>query len=77
LASEKPTVGIWFWGRRAGGKLLAGSDAADAGFFALNNLPQPMAFPTDLLVCEKLQHRLESNDLSSWLGSWVAKDFDA
>jgi len=75
--SENPTVGIWFWGLRTGGKLQAGSDDAEAVFFGLDNLPQPMAFATDLLVCQKLQHCLESNLLSSWLESCAAKDFEA
>ena len=30
-----------------------------------------------LLVCQKLQHCLESNLLSSWLEACAAKDFDA
>jgi ADP-ribose pyrophosphatase YjhB (NUDIX family) len=75
--SENPTVGIWFWGRRAGGKLMAGSDAAEAGFFAPGRLPQPMAFPTDLLICEKLQQCLETNHLPTWPEPCAAKDSDA
>ena len=43
----KLTVGIWFAGTVVGGSLQAGDDAADARFFALDDLPA-MAFETDL-----------------------------
>lgn len=52
---ENLTVGIWFWGFPVGGRLKAGSDAKEVGFFDLKELPEPMAFPTDLLVCDKLR----------------------
>lgn len=64
---ENQTVGVWFWGRRTGGMLRSGSDASEAGFFSLENLPQPMAFPTDVLVCEKLKRILASDDWVHWL----------
>ena len=52
---ENQTVGIWFMGTCSGGRLKAGSDASEAKYFSLDDLPQEMAFPTDLLVCEKLK----------------------
>jgi ADP-ribose pyrophosphatase YjhB (NUDIX family) len=55
---ENQTVGIWFMGASFGGKLEAGSDAGEAKFFPLGNLPEEMAFPTDVLVCEKLKSSL-------------------
>jgi len=71
---ENPTVGVWFWGTKSGGTLQAGSDAAEVGFFPMNNLPEQMAFPTDLLVCEKLGRCLRSGDVKQFLESSWAKD---
>ncbi len=66
---ENPTVGVWFWGTKSGGTLRAGSDAAEVGLFPMNNLPDQMAFPTDVLVCEKLKRCLRSGDVKHYLES--------
>lgn len=71
---EQQTVGVWFWGRRVGGDLGASSDASDLGFFSINDLPEPMAFPTDRLVCRKIKRCFESGDLPVWLDSCLARD---
>ena len=42
-------------GKVSGGELQPGSDAREAKFFALDRLPEKMAFPTDLLICQKLK----------------------
>lgn len=51
----KLTVGIWFAGVVTGGKLEAGDDADDVGYFALDDLP-PLAFDTDVALLGSL-HR--------------------
>jgi len=56
---ENQTVGIWFMGECTGGQLKAGSDADEAKFFPLDDLPKKMAFPTDLLVCEQLRSTIK------------------
>jgi ADP-ribose pyrophosphatase YjhB (NUDIX family) len=55
---ERQTVGVWFRVRRNGGRLRPGSDAAEVQFFSLDCLPDPMAFPTDLLVCDQIRRSL-------------------
>lgn len=60
---DKQTVGIWFWGKSIRGRLKAGSDASEVGFFPLDNLPAEMAFPTDLLVCKQLKSSIKRAEL--------------
>ena len=55
---NRHNAGIWFSGHRVGGTLRAGDDAVDAAFFALDELPTPLAFDTDERVIEKLRMRI-------------------
>jgi 8-oxo-dGTP diphosphatase len=58
--ANQHTVGIWFDGHAVGGLLSPGDDADDAVFAALDDLPGPLAFPTDELVLAGLhQNRTE------------------
>ncbi len=49
------SVGIWFRGDAVGGRLQAGDDIDVVDFFALDALPEPLAFPTDRLVLHQLR----------------------
>ncbi len=55
----RQTVGVWFMGKLSGGVLQPGSDAREAKFFALDSLPEKMAFPTDLLICLRLKRIIQ------------------
>ena len=55
ISRNRHNAGIWFRGHRVGGTLRAGDDAVDAGFFALDDLPAPLAFDTDVRVIERLR----------------------
>jgi 8-oxo-dGTP diphosphatase len=48
------TVGIWFLAAEANGTPAASDDLDLVQFFALDSLPEPIAFPTDRLVLERL-----------------------
>ncbi len=50
----KLTVGIWFHGTVTGGRLEAGDDADDVGYFPLEDLP-PLAFETDEALFARLR----------------------
>ena len=47
-----PVVVVAFAARETGGRLSAGPEAQDIGFFPLDDLPE-MAFPRDKLILEK------------------------
>ena len=55
---ESLTVGIWFRGSVCGGALRAADDLDAVQYFPLDDLPEPLAFPTDLLVLEQLRREL-------------------
>jgi ADP-ribose pyrophosphatase YjhB (NUDIX family) len=59
---NRHNAGIWFRGRRIGGTLRAADDATDVGFFALDALPEPLAFVTDARVIERLREDRRARD---------------
>ena len=59
---NRHNAGIWFTGHRVGGVLRAGDDAIDAAFFALDDLPTPLAFETDERVINRLREEGAASD---------------
>ena len=49
------SVGIWFRAEVIGGELRAGDDIDQVKYFAVNSLPDQLAFPTDRLVLTQLR----------------------
>lgn len=58
---EAHTVGIWFRAAVTGGKLKAGGDLDEVGYFKLSS-PPPLAFPTDATVIEDLLREGDPTD---------------
>ncbi len=55
------TVGIWFRGRSLGGVLRPADDVDVVGFYALDDLPGELAFPTDELVIHQLRSEVATS----------------
>ena len=51
------TVGVWFYGHIVGGQLQASDDLDRVGWFAPEDPPEPLAFPTDRLVLADLANK--------------------
>ena len=57
------TVGIWFAGTVLRGSPIAGDDVDDVAFFDLDELPAPLAFPTDVIVLNSLREARDPETL--------------
>ncbi len=64
LPPDRPVLLIVFHGEVIGGELQAGDDAAEAGWFALDDLPGPIAFSTHRRVLRDLGARDVSKEPS-------------
>ena len=49
------TVGVWFTGTIIGGTMNASDDVDMVDFFPLDQIPEPLAFPTDRLILDRLR----------------------
>ena len=72
---QRQTVGVWFLGKIRGGELRPDSDASEVKFFNLQALPEAMAFPTDLMVCDKLKRFMHGGNLNAWLASYPENEW--
>lgn len=58
LPPDTPVVVIFYSARETGGRLEAGDDAEEAGFFGLDALPGPVAFAAHRRVLARLRDEL-------------------
>ena len=54
LPPDIPVLVIFYRAEETGGRLQAGDDAAEAEFFALDDLPEPIAFAAHRKVLNRL-----------------------
>jgi 8-oxo-dGTP diphosphatase len=54
LPPDRPVTVVFYAAEEIGGELVAGDDAAEAGFFALDDLPGPIAFAAHRKVLRAL-----------------------
>lgn len=58
-----PVVLLLYLGRRIGGELKAGDDAVDAGFFDLDELPEPIAFQAHIQALAEIKTYLATGQI--------------
>jgi len=58
LPPDIPVLVVFYLARETGGRLEAGDDADDVGFFALDDLPGPIAFAAHRRVLSTLHENL-------------------
>ena len=57
------TVGVWFTGTIVEGTMSASDDVDMVDFFPLDQIPEPLAFPTDRLILDRLRREGFPNEL--------------
>ncbi len=62
LPPDQPVIVVFYLGRERGGDLQAGDDAADAGFYSLDDLPGTIAFAAHRNVLERVRSELLNGD---------------
>ncbi|MFH2053902.1 MAG: NUDIX hydrolase [bacterium] len=58
LPPDQPVLVVFYRAEEAGGELCAGDDAAEAGFFPLDDLPGPIAFAAHHRVLSRLAQEI-------------------
>jgi ADP-ribose pyrophosphatase YjhB (NUDIX family) len=61
LPPDTPVVVVFYLAREVGGRLVAGDDAEEAGFYALDALPGPLAFAAHRRVLARLAEDLREH----------------
>lgn len=58
LPPDIPVLVVFYRARETGGNLVAGDDAAEVGFFDIEDLPQPIAFAAHRKVLNQLRKEI-------------------